>query len=565
MTLARVGTKRSIGLKLTLLVLGCMVPAVVSVYLSGRAAEQQLLEQAGEVIDSANVRFEAILDDALKGTRAPLVMASENTYLARILGNRDQKAIENYLKPLTKAYRRRVVLLSDAQGEVLAAGNADRGPVALTSAGSPAFVELLAGKEVQGLLPVTTKAGPGFALVSAMPIFSAEKQQVGALAILSPITDSYLSYLGRRVHAELALSVNGTFVAHTEKHAAPEGVAPESVAFEKRAGKLWALKSFRPEALQRAGIDVRLLASHDVTKLEADSRAVLHRELAILGGLTAVVLGLALFFARRIGLSVEGISNAAAQVKSGKYVRAPVLHTGDELEELTLHFNEMVTGLEERDRLKETFGRYVTRQVADHLMKGDQHLGGEMVPVTVLFSDIRSFTSISETMEPTALLDFLNEYFAGMVESVLTHQGVVDKFIGDAIMAVFGAPVPEPEDPLRAVRAALEMRKRLEEINVGFRARGLPEIKTGIGLHSGQVVAGNMGHSERMEYTVIGDTVNLASRLEGMTKELGCDVVVSEDLYVQVENQVVAEPLRPIKVKGRDKEVMVYRLVSLRE
>src|SRR5690606_41785877 len=106
-------------------------------------------------------------------------------------------------------------------------------------------------------------------------------------------------------------------------------------------------------------------------------------------------------------------------------------------------------------------------------------------------------------------------------------------------------------------------RERLAQINEGFRARGLPEIRTGVGLHSGQVVAGNMGHSERMEYTVIGDTVNLASRLEGMTKELGCDVVISDDLYQQVKQYVRVEPLKLLKVKGRDQEVMVYRLIDL--
>jgi adenylate cyclase len=168
-------------------------------------------------------------------------------------------------------------------------------------------------------------------------------------------------------------------------------------------------------------------------------------------------------------------------------------------------------------------------------------------------------------MPPRDLLNFLNEYFSGMVESVLHHHGVVDKFIGDAIMAVFGAPTPEPDDPLHAVRAALAMRERLTEINKNFVSRGLPEIRTGIGLHSGQVVAGNMGHSERMEYTVIGDAVNLASRLEGMTKELACDIVMSEDLYLQVKGSVTAEPLRLIKVKGSDQEVMVYKLLGLKE
>jgi adenylate cyclase len=277
-----------------------------------------------------------------------------------------------------------------------------------------------------------------------------------------------------------------------------------------------------------------------------------------------VVLALALRFASRIGNAVRAISEAAGKVKAGEYVSVPPIDTKDELARLGEDFNQMVQGLKERDRLRETFGRYVTRQVADHLMKGNVNLGGELVPVTVLFSDIRSFSTISETMDPRAVLDFLNEYFAGMVESVLHHHGVVDKFIGDAIMAVFGAPVPEPDDALNAIRAALEMRERLEQINATFQARGLPEIRAGIGLHSGQVVAGNMGHVERMEYTVIGDAVNLASRLEGMTKELACDVILSEDLYSQVKDAVDAEPLKRIKVKGRDQDVMVYRLVGLK-
>jgi adenylate cyclase len=152
-----------------------------------------------------------------------------------------------------------------------------------------------------------------------------------------------------------------------------------------------------------------------------------------------------------------------------------------------------------------------------------------------------------------------------MVESVMSHEGVVDKFIGDAIMAVFGAPVPRPDDALNAIKAALEMRTRLRTINVGFRARGLPEIRAGIGLHSGEVVAGNMGHVERMEYTVIGDAVNLASRLEGLTKEFDADVLLSEDLYRQVEGRVDATPLQRIHVKGRAQDVMVYRLDGIRE
>ncbi len=553
-------------LKLTALVLGSMVPGFAAAVFSGLEAREDLLSQVGEVVDGANDRFERILDDTLKGRQAPLVMAGENAHLSDVLAKGDRAAVQQYLLPLKKAYRRRVVLLSDAKGEILAAGNPEDGPISLGESGSPAFKQLLGGKPLEGLIPINTHQGSGHSLVSAMPIVDEGGNQVGALAVFSPVTDGYISYLGRRVDADLSLNVNGQHVAAATDHAAPELRSQgDSVVFRERAGRLWAVKSFKPQALQSPGVVAELTAAHDVTELRNESRAALWKELGLLGGLTILVLGFALSFAGRIARGVKGISDAAGRVKDGDYVTAPVLHTGDELESLTLHFNEMVQGLQERDRLKETFGRYLTRQVADHLMSGEQQLGGNLIPATVLFSDIRSFTAISERMEPRALLDFLNEYFSGMVESVMHHQGVVDKFIGDAIMAVFGAPVPDPEDPLRAVCAALEMRGRLENINQDFVARGLPEIKAGIGLHSGQVVAGNMGHSQRMEYTVIGDAVNLASRLEGMTKELSCDVILSEDLYLQVQTKVNAEPLKKIKVKGRDQEIMVYRLIGLKE
>jgi adenylate cyclase len=456
------------------------------------------------------------------------------------------------------------VLAADARGVLVAKANADRGPASLGPEVSPAFAEVLAGGTVAGMTEVRFGDGPGYAMITALPIRSGDAQ-VGAVALLTPITAKYLEYLEPKLNADLSMRVNEKVIAACADHPAPDLESHSDTAVLKEVnGKLYALKTFRPPKLQREGMEVEITASRDVTELREEVRKDLYRELGALGVLLVVVLAAALRFASRMGGAVRSISDAAEKVKSGTYVNAPVIPTGDELETLAVEFNAMVQGLKERDQLRDTFGRYVTRQVADHLMKGNQTLGGELVPVTVLFSDIRSFTSISETMEPRALLDFLNEYFTGMVESVMHHHGVVDKFIGDAIMAVFGAPVPDPEDPLRAVKAALEMRARLETINEAFKLRGLPEIRTGIGIHSGQVVAGNMGHAERMEYTVIGDTVNLASRLESMTKELKCDVILSEDLYRQVERFVLAEPLHKIKVKGRDAEVMVYRLIDLK-
>jgi adenylate cyclase len=555
----------TVRVKLIALVLVCVAPAVLGAVLQSNVSRRQELEQVERRVDSANRRFESELDDYQRTSRLALTFADLTPRFQKALAERDAERAQRFVDRLAEVYKYRVIAAADAEGVVLARGNAERGNIASLSADtSPTFAELLADKPVTGLIAIKIDGKPSYALVSAAPVHH-EGPQVGAIALLTPITSRYLEYLEGKLTADLAISVNGKLVATTSGHPAPQLKSESAEAVIKEAGEsLFAVKTFKPKVLQRAGLVVELTASRDVTEVHNEKRRALILHLSALGLVLLIVLGLALRFAGRLGRNVQGISDAAELVKTGKYVSAPVIRTGDELESLTLHFNDMVRGLEERDRLRDTFGRYVTRQVADHLMKGNFSLGGEMVPVTILFSDIRAFTSISESMDPRALLDFLNEYFSGMVESVMQHHGVVDKFIGDAIMAVFGAPVPEADDPLNAVKAALDMRSRLEKINVDFKQRGLPEIRTGIGLHSGRVVAGNMGHSERMEYTVIGDAVNLASRLEGMTKELQCDVLLSEDLYMQVQEHVEAEPLKYIKVKGRDQEVMVYRLIGLR-
>jgi adenylate cyclase len=557
---------RTVRQKLVLLVLACVTPAVLGALYRSREAEEDMLRQVERRVDRVNTTFTEELDEYQSNARVALSLAESSARFARALSTHDPEMARRMVERIAEVYRYRTILAADADGSLVASGNATRGPRSLGPDSSPEFEDLLSGEPVVGLVPMTFNDGPGYAVVSARPVRDETTTQVGAIAMLTPISDRYLGYLSGKLSADLALRVNGKLVAASPKHPARDLESRAPAAVQREVGdKLFALKTFRPEALQRPGMLVEVTASRDITEIRDRMRASLYRHIGGLAALLVIVLLLALRFASRLGHAVSQISDAARRVKGGEYATLPALRTGDEIERLGQDFNQMVLGLKERDHLRETFGRYVTRQVADHLMKGNVNLGGELVPVTVLFSDIRSFTSISETMEPRALLDFLNEYFSGMVESVMSHGGVVDKFMGDAIMAVFGAPVPQPDDALHAVQAALEMRSRLQEINRDFAARGLPEIRTGIGLHSGQVVAGNMGHVERMEYTVIGDAVNLASRLEGMTKELGCDVLLSEDLFLSVEKNVVAEPLKRIKVKGRDQDVMVYRLIGLKD
>ena len=198
-------------------------------------------------------------------------------------------------------------------------------------------------------------------------------------------------------------------------------------------------------------------------------------------------------------------------------------------------------------------------------MSGEVQLGGETITVTILFSDIRSFTTISEKMDAQALVGLLNEYFTEMVGIVMEHDGVVDKYIGDAIMAVFGPPVPASNDAVNAVRAAVEMRAALARLNERLIARGTAPLRAGIGIHTGEVVAGNIGSEQRMEYTVIGDAVNLASRLESQTKEAGVDILISDATYELTRRWVLARPRGEVHVKGRIQPVAIYEVLGMAE
>ena len=166
--------------------------------------------------------------------------------------------------------------------------------------------------------------------------------------------------------------------------------------------------------------------------------------------------------------------------------------------------------------------------------------GGETLEVTVMFCDIRGFTTLSEKMAPEKIVALLNEYFTGLEKCVARHGGVINKYIGDAIMVLFGAPIPSATHASDALAAALEMRETLSGMNKGWKERGLPEIRFGIGLHSGPVLAGNIGAANRMEYTVIGDTVNTASRIEGLCKTCQTDLLLSQSAADLIQAQKAA-------------------------
>ncbi len=215
--------------------------------------------------------------------------------------------------------------------------------------------------------------------------------------------------------------------------------------------------------------------------------------------------------------------------------------------------------------IRSTFSKFVAKDVVNELLENPENmkLGGENKELTVFFSDIRGFTTISESLAPDELVQVLNEYLSAMTDIVLGYRGTIDKYMGDAIMAFWGAPLPMKEHAYYSCLAALAQLKKLEEMQVVWKEQGKPIIQIGIGLNTGIAVAGNMGSSHRMDYTVMGDTINLGSRLEGTNKVYSTRIIISESTYAHTKDKVIVRELDKIRVKGKHEPVTIYELLDV--
>ncbi len=282
--------------------------------------------------------------------------------------------------------------------------------------------------------------------------------------------------------------------------------------------------------------------------------------------ITGLVLSAALFFIFLFSMSltspIEKLAQLIEVVSKGNFdVKATAsVKSHDEVGDLAIAFDHMTDGLKERDKVKNLFSKFHGSSVAEDLINNDIGVGGQNKEVVVFFSDIRGFTAFSEKRKPEEVVAMLNEYFAIMVGVINRHGGVVDKFIGDAIMAIWGAPKGSDQDAQMALRACIEMRKGLNELNEKRIARGENPIMIGMGLHAGRAISGTIGSDERMEYTVIGNTVNTASRIEASTKAFGADLLVSDDVISRVGNNFILDYAGAAEVKGRSDALKMYKV-----
>jgi class 3 adenylate cyclase len=300
------------------------------------------------------------------------------------------------------------------------------------------------------------------------------------------------------------------------------------------------------------GADVGTAAAHL-------QNMILVQVVLVVTGLVLAVL-LARYLADSVAAPLRELQAAMVRVEQGDLQTQCAVVSNDEIGTVTAGFNRMVAGLRDRELMHEAFGRYVSPEIRDEILSGRTGLEGNQREVTVLFADLRGFTTWVEASPAAEVVEGLNAYFTEMELAIRAHGGLVLQFIGDEIEAVFGAPLSDDGHADHAVAAAIEMQQRLDAWNGPRKLAGLRTLEHGIGIHSGSVVAGNIGSAQRMSYALVGDAVNVASRIESLNKQFGSHILVSGATRDQLREPVALQALPAVRVKGRSAEVEVYRL-----
>lgn len=376
----------------------------------------------------------------------------------------------------------------------------------------------------------------------------------------------------------MAVDKDGRIRAHNDVNLSGKPYMEPSGASVFRTGKDYLIKSYMGESERIYDISIPVFsigATEEIGRVhlglsektaketvERAGRYIIYLSAfgLVIGGLGAFIL--ATVMVKPIKLLVSGVR----AIGEGRFQQRLDIRRRDEIGELTSAFNDMAKGLEEREFIRNTFQKFVHKDIADELLKNPDKVkvGGERKKVTVLFTDIRGFTPLAENMPPEEVVALLNRHFSSMLPIINRNGGVLDKFMGDAMMVTFGTPFPKDDDALRAVKTGIMMREMRRALNEVRGKEGKVPIHMGIGINTGYVVAGNIGSEERMEYTVFGDVVNIAARIEGLSREE--DVVITEDTYKEIMDSVaVSEQREEVSLKGKSRPVTIYRVLNIKE
>lgn len=346
--------------------------------------------------------------------------------------------------------------------------------------------------------------------------------------------------------------------------AAGLALADDAAPIEVRDGDTrWLVQRFPLTALDSTTPIATVLVARNLdVGLEVLNQVPLLLALAALLPL-GLALALATVIGDRLTRPIVELESAARQVAAGNLDTTVPVRSTDEIGRLGAAFNQMTEGLRERDRIKRTFKKYLAPEVVDYLLTHPeaQALGGQRRELTVLFSDLAGFTTLSESLEPEAVIALLNEYFTEVSRRIVERGGTIDKYIGDAIMAFFGAPVPRAEHALAGCLSAID---HIEALKVLSARWGKDVLSVRVGVNTGEMIVGNIGGEQGQDYTVIGDAVNLASRLEGVNKEYGTRIIAAESTIRAAGQGIEARELDRVRVKGKHLAVGIYEVLGER-
>jgi class 3 adenylate cyclase/HAMP domain-containing protein len=551
--------RTSFRTRLLVALLGCvaLLLGLTMVFVHGETArqvasfEERTTARAGEAFE----QLERLWQDRLAG--AALRLGSSQRIRA-VLAEGDVAELHSVAADelVVAAIPDALAVFTDVEGEPLAA-LLDGGPIPVDRLTMDPWLErLIAGEaRVFGYEVVD-----GRLFVVHADVLVLFRRPLGVLLLGFPVRDDDARRLAGILDAEVCFVVGRECAAATAaaRHAGFEPMLVESAdrgspgpATHDRAR--WALI---PQRLTPAGGT----AAASVIAVPLDPvLAPFERiqRVAGLAGAFALLLAaiLATVLSRGLTRPVERLVAATRRVARGEYdVRVPV-RANDEIGTLGAAFNRMAEGLQLKERYRGVLDKVVSPEVAEELLKGEIRLGGETREVTTLFADIRGFTSRTEGMEPQSVIALLNDYLGRATAAVEAEGGVVDKYVGDEVIALFGAPIAREDDTLRAVRAGLAIQAAVRELNEERSRRGESAVEVGIGINTGTAVAGNMGSSRRMNYTVVGESVNLTARLCSAAGP--GEVLVSEATWQRVRDRFIARELPAIRVKGLSYEVRV--------
>lgn len=546
-----------------------------------RKVIEQRLQQAVDVVNQRmQDRYERLFSQA--------ITASESKLIQDVLTDRglsrttcDDIIREEILPNLTQADE---LLVTDAEGDLLAdSSQNDHLWQYLIAASS--LADGIAGEQVTGITVLDDRWQQWLLL----PVFIGD-QLFGTVILVSTLGEKDLLEISQLTGTELLTISGDSFLAtswnqHKDSTKIDDSntINPVFYDFVKNSGE----GQYQGASTKEVNLEgERMLLRHNqpgnpfipefIVGQSLDSALAFVTTIkqvmlviALIGLFLAGALGF--LFASSVSRPIRTLAGATHAIADEDFSQRVDIRTHDEFHELGESFNQMSASLAEKASIRQALDKSVSRDVADHLLQQGVQLGGESREATIVFADIRGFTSLAEQLTENQLLELLNEYFARINICIDKHHGTIDKFIGDAVMAIFGAPLDDDQHALHAIQAAMDMCQAVEKYNQEVSTRYGCEINIGIGINSGRVVSGLVGSQDRLNYTVLGDQVNIASRMENLTRYYGSGIIITEQTRDVVIEQAAGELpylfryLDRVQVKGKTVGVNLYQPVYARE